>query len=86
MEQRRPGTLLVGPRWHAHGGGGEAGTGGHRKWEARRRSSASRRLCPWFQASSDGKRFLVMEPEGGTERDLRMVVIQNWPAKLGNQP
>ena len=40
----------------------------------------------WFQASSDGKQFLVMEPEGGTERDLRMVVIQNWPAKLGNQP
>jgi hypothetical protein len=41
---------------------------------------------PWFQASSDGKRFLVLEPEGGAEPDLRMVVIQNWPAKLGNQP
>jgi eukaryotic-like serine/threonine-protein kinase len=39
---------------------------------------------PWFQPSSDGKRFLLMEPEGGTERDLPMVVIQNWPAKLGN--
>jgi hypothetical protein len=43
-------------------------------------------MFPWFEASSDGKRFLVMEPEAGTERDLRMVVIQNWPAKLGTQP
>jgi hypothetical protein len=43
-------------------------------------------MFTWFQASSERKRFLVMEPEGGTERDLRMVVIQNWQAKLENQP
>jgi hypothetical protein len=43
-------------------------------------------MNPWFEASSDGKRLLFIEPEAGTERDLRMVVIQNWPAKLGNQP
>ena len=65
-QQRRPGTLLVGPRWHAHGGGGEAGTGGHRKWEARGALPRPGDYVPWFQASSDGKRFLVMEPEGGS--------------------
>jgi Tol biopolymer transport system component len=43
-------------------------------------------MFPWFQTSSDTKHFLVMEPEAGSERDVRMVVIQNWPAKLGNQP
>jgi hypothetical protein len=41
---------------------------------------------PWFQPTSDGKRFLLMEPEGGTERYFQMVVIQNWPAKLENKP
>ena len=43
-------------------------------------------MFPWFEASSDGKRFLFMEPEAGSERDFRMVVMQNWPAKLPNQP
>jgi hypothetical protein len=43
-------------------------------------------MSSWFQASSDWKCFLFMESEAGSERDLRMVVIQNWPAKLGNQP
>ena len=39
---------------------------------------------PWFQPSKDGKRFLVLEPEGDSGRELPMVVIQNWPAKVGN--
>ena len=36
-----------------------------------------------FQPSSDGKRFLLMEP-AEADRELPMVVIQNWPARLGN--
>jgi hypothetical protein len=39
---------------------------------------------PWFQPSKDGKRFLVLEPEGDAGRELPMVVVRNWPAKLGN--
>ncbi len=35
-----------------------------------------------FQPSRDGRRFLVQEPEGG-QKDLPMVVVQNWAARLG---
>jgi hypothetical protein len=34
----------------------------------------------WFDPDRDGKRFLVAEPAGGLERELPMVVVQNWPA------
>jgi eukaryotic-like serine/threonine-protein kinase len=39
---------------------------------------------PWVEPSPDGKRFLVLEPVGDTERDPPMVLIQNWAARLGN--
>jgi len=35
----------------------------------------------WLQPSRDGKKFLVLEPEAG-ERQTRMVVVQNWAARL----
>ena len=35
-----------------------------------------------FQPSRDGRRFLVLEPEGGQQPDRPMVVIQNWAAGL----
>ena len=36
-----------------------------------------------FQPSRDGRRFLVLEPEGGQLPDRPLVVIQNWAANLG---
>ena len=33
--------------------------------------------------SRDGKRFLVLSPEGGEQPNLPMVVVQNWAAGLG---
>ncbi len=33
--------------------------------------------------SRDGKRFLVLNPEGGEPPSLPMVVVQNWAAGLG---
>ncbi|MBM3727075.1 MAG: hypothetical protein FJW40_16835 [Acidobacteria bacterium] len=38
---------------------------------------------PHFQTSRDGQRFLVYEPAGGPQRELPMVVVQNWAARLG---
>ena len=35
-----------------------------------------------FQPARDGRRFLVLEPEGGQQPDRPMVVIQNWAAGL----
>ena len=35
------------------------------------------------QLSRDGKRFLVMNPEGGEQPSLPMVVVQHWAAGLG---
>ena len=35
-----------------------------------------------YQPSRDGRRFLVYEPEGGSQ-DRPMVVVQNWAARLG---
>jgi hypothetical protein len=40
----------------------------------------------WFEPERDGRRFLVAEPAGGPERELPMVVVQNWPALLGGKP
>jgi Tol biopolymer transport system component/tRNA A-37 threonylcarbamoyl transferase component Bud32 len=34
----------------------------------------------WFEPDRDGQRFLVLEPAGGPERELPMVVVHNWPA------
>ena len=36
----------------------------------------------YFQPARDGRRFLVLEPEGGQQPDRPMVVIQNWAAGL----
>ena len=36
----------------------------------------------YFQPARDGRRFLVLEPEGTPPPDLPMVVIQNWAAGL----
>lgn len=35
------------------------------------------------EPSRDGRRFLVLVPEGGEEAALPMVVVQNWAAGLG---
>ena len=35
-----------------------------------------------LQPARDGRRFLVLEPEGGQQPDRPMVVIQNWAAGL----
>ena len=40
---------------------------------------------PWFEPDRDGKRFLVAERVGIDDRELPMVVIQNWPALAGVQ-
>ena len=37
---------------------------------------------PGYQPARDGRRFLVLEPEGGEQPDRSMVVIQNWAAAL----
>ena len=38
---------------------------------------------PWgFAPSRDGKRFLVLEPEGGPAPPLPLVIVQNWAARL----
>jgi hypothetical protein len=44
------------------------------------------RFISWFQPDRDGKRFLVVEPVGGPERELPMVVVHNWPALAGGKP
>ena len=36
----------------------------------------------YFQPARDGRRFLVLEPEGGQQPDRPMVVVQNWAAGL----
>ena len=33
--------------------------------------------------SRDGKRFLVLNPEGGEQTNLPMVVVEHWAAGLG---
>jgi Tol biopolymer transport system component len=40
----------------------------------------------WFEPDREGKRFLVAEPAGGPERELPMVVVQNWPALAAEKP
>ncbi|MBM3812711.1 MAG: hypothetical protein FJW20_13875 [Acidimicrobiia bacterium] len=35
-----------------------------------------------YQTDGNGRRFLVYEPEAG-QRELPMVVVQNWAARLG---
>ena len=42
-----------------------------------------RLLAPGVEPARDGRRFLVLEPEGGQQPDRPMVVIQNWAAGLG---
>jgi Tol biopolymer transport system component len=37
----------------------------------------------YFAPARDGKRFLVLEPEGGTQPNPPMVVVLNWTARLG---
>lgn len=37
---------------------------------------------PRFQPGRDGRRFLVLEPEG-VQMDRPMVVVENWAARLG---
>ncbi len=39
----------------------------------------------FFDAARDGQRFLVLEPERGSQPDPPMVVVQNWAARLGTQ-
>jgi hypothetical protein len=39
----------------------------------------------YFDAARDGQRFLVLEPERGSQPDPPMVVVQNWAARLGTQ-
>ena len=36
----------------------------------------------YYQPARDGKRFLVLEPEGAPGA-LPMVAVQNWAARLG---
>jgi len=38
-----------------------------------------------FEPDRDGKRFLVAEGVGSPDRDLPMVVVQNWPALLNRK-
>ena len=50
--------------------------------EALFRLPASDERPPLYQASRDGRRFLVYEPEGALQ-DRPMVVVENWAARLG---
>lgn len=38
---------------------------------------------PFFDPAANGRRFLVLVPEGGQEPIRPMVVVQNWAAGLG---
>ena len=35
-----------------------------------------------YAPSRDGKRFLVLEPEGGPPPPRPLVIVQNWAARL----
>ena len=41
------------------------------------------RAPPSTASSLDGKRFLVLTPEGGDQSSLPMVVVEHWAAGLG---
>lgn len=36
-----------------------------------------------FLPDRDGRRFLILEPEGGPQPEAPMLVVQNWAARLG---